>query len=322
MKIELERSVANEFNHIRVSRQDGVVRGHFPDFMIVGPQRTGTTWLATNLRHHPEIFLSFPKELYFFNRLAEAKSSHSLHYERLNRGVWRKGLGSMIRQLIKIGYMDFYRTGRRNANELEWYLKFFEEDDWGVSLVKRMVGEQTDLPGEVPKVRGEATASYAVLEHGVIQDIVRLNPDIKIVLMIRDPVERAWSHAKKDLVRDGVRSFKEIASEDFIEYLSSPYMIKCGTYTAAIENWKAYLKPDHLFVGMYDELRSAPAELLLRLYDFLGVEVNERYISQRVQNVINKTNEIEIPAECRTYLEDIYQEERSRLKSQYHIDFQ
>ena len=33
----------------------------FPDFMIVGPQRTGTSWLYVKLRFHPGIQLSRPK---------------------------------------------------------------------------------------------------------------------------------------------------------------------------------------------------------------------------------------------------------------------
>jgi hypothetical protein len=46
----------------------------FPDFLIIGPQRTGTTWLHAHLRFHPQIFLSEPKELYFFSSRQSAAS--------------------------------------------------------------------------------------------------------------------------------------------------------------------------------------------------------------------------------------------------------
>ena len=38
-----------------------------------------------------------------------------------------------------------------------------------------------------------------------------LNPDIRAILMIRNPIDRAWSHAKKDLVRNRKRKFDDVA---------------------------------------------------------------------------------------------------------------
>ncbi len=57
-----------------------------------------------------------------------------------------------------------------------------------------------------PRIRGEATASYAALPEEVIREIATLNPEIKAILMIRDPLERAWSHARKDLLIEGQRA--------------------------------------------------------------------------------------------------------------------
>jgi hypothetical protein len=33
-----------------------------------------------------------------------------------------------------------------------------------------------------------------------INNVVKLNPDIKVIVMARNPVKRAWAHAKKDLL--------------------------------------------------------------------------------------------------------------------------
>ena len=53
---------------VRVVNSDANLR-NFPDFLIVGPQRTGTTWLFHHLKSHPEIFLPKEKELYYFSTL-------------------------------------------------------------------------------------------------------------------------------------------------------------------------------------------------------------------------------------------------------------
>ena len=61
----MDESIRRQLRHVRVS--DPAVRlERFPDFFIVGPQRTGTTWLHAHLRFHPQIFLAEPKELFFF----------------------------------------------------------------------------------------------------------------------------------------------------------------------------------------------------------------------------------------------------------------
>ena len=52
----LTEDVQSRLHWIRVARAGASLR-NFPDFLIVGPQRTGTTWLFYNLRGHPEIFL-------------------------------------------------------------------------------------------------------------------------------------------------------------------------------------------------------------------------------------------------------------------------
>lgn len=41
----------------------------FPDFLIIGPWRTGTTWLSEMLRRHPDCFVTDPKETFYFSHL-------------------------------------------------------------------------------------------------------------------------------------------------------------------------------------------------------------------------------------------------------------
>src|SRR5512141_1684253 len=110
---------------------------YFPDFLIVGPQRTGTTWLHANLRYHPQIMLSEPKELFFFSALKTPQSP------------------------------------RFQSNELAWYLRFFPEPLWRV-LLRNAVSLWKYGERYRPTVRGEATASYAALDRDVIADITTL----------------------------------------------------------------------------------------------------------------------------------------------------
>ncbi len=39
-----------------------------PNFLHLGPSKSGSTWLHEVLIGHPEVYLSQAKDLYFFNR--------------------------------------------------------------------------------------------------------------------------------------------------------------------------------------------------------------------------------------------------------------
>src|ERR1700759_3980060 len=41
----------------------------YPDFLCIGAQKAGTSWLDRNLRRHPKLWLPPMKELQFFSHL-------------------------------------------------------------------------------------------------------------------------------------------------------------------------------------------------------------------------------------------------------------
>ena len=58
-----------------MTRDRGIGTGvRLPDFLGIGTQKGGTTYLHGLLQQHPQVFLAHPKELHFF----------SLHHH----GVW------------------------------------------------------------------------------------------------------------------------------------------------------------------------------------------------------------------------------------------
>ena len=107
-----------------------------PDFLIISPPKTATTWLSKNLSCHPELFIPKKKELRYF----------SVYWKWLN---------------------------------VNWYLKHFQ----GANHLKK----------------GEASPEYAILPLPIIKSIKLLIPDLKLIFLMRDPVDRAWSLAKFNL---------------------------------------------------------------------------------------------------------------------------
>ena len=269
--------------YVKVSDRNPDLR-FFPDFLIVGPQRTGTTWLHAHLRYHPQIMLSEPKELFFFSSLKMPDSP------------------------------------RYRSSELTDYLRFFREPLWRIVL-RNAVSLWRYRELYRPKVRGEATASYAVLERDVIADITALNPDLKVILMIRDPIDRAWSHAKKDLARNRGRQLEDVSQEEFERFFSDPYQRRCARYADNIDNWSAHLRAGHLLVGLFDDIDTRPEALLLAVMAFLGVRSDRRYVGDAVRQAVNPTQPSRIPEQHRRFLENLFSDDTTHLRERFNLSW-
>jgi len=271
--------LASKLQHVRIPPA-GIDLARFPDFLIVGPQRTGTTWLHAHLRFHPQIFLSEPKEIFFFSRLKTP--SHS---------------------------------GFQSA-ELEWYLRFFRDPPWRWAAKTALsLWKYHELYR--PVVRGEATASYAALDRDVVGEIAALNPDVKVIMMIRDPVERAWSHAKKDLVRKTKRRVEDVPTAEFESFFRDEYQRRCARMVENYDNWAAQLKPGNLYLGRFADVEERPEALLLEVMRFLGVRADHRYVSSEVREQVNPTAASRIPEAYRRFLEDLLRDEITAAEARF-----
>ena len=164
-----------------------------------------------------------------------------------------------------------------------------------------------------PIVRGEATASYAAMDPEIIADVVTLKPDVKAIVMIRDPVARAWSHAKKDLLISRNRRINEVSDEEFQEFFSDPYQVACGTYSNILRNWSQALLPGNLFVGQFGEIAADPGGLLRRLLSFIGVANDLKYVEEYLHVRVNPTEDTDLPDRHREFLQRLFAEEIQRL---------
>jgi len=276
-------AVADQLRYVKVS-DPTLTLECFPDFLIVGPQRTGTTWLHANLRYHPEIFLSEPKELFFFSRLQTLDNP------------------------------------KFQSNDLVWYLRFFRDPAWRFAA-KTAITLWKYRQLYRPRVRGEATASYATLDRDVIREITLLNPDIRVILMIRNPIDRAWSHAKKDLVRNRKRKMADVSEDEFKAFFTDPYQRQCARYVENCDNWAAHLKDGHLLVAFFDDIAAHPEELLRRVMSFLGVTNDMRYIDRAVRDAVNPTAPSEVPEHLRRFLDDLFKDDLEKVRHRFGLSW-
>lgn len=239
--------------------------GRFPDFFCIGPQRTGSTWLHANLVRHPEVLMHRDKETFFFSTLGNTSSP------------------------------------RYRYPDLMAYLNSFK-DTFGELLLKNYHALRRCGCLYTPRVLGESTASYCVLEPCVIEDLLILNPDLKIIMLLRDPVDRAWSHANKDLVRD---TGKPATEKQYLDFFSRSDQLARADYCAIIERWRATLKPGNFLLAPSKRIEYDPASLITDVLQFMGVfriaPPSKRHLFSKQNPATGKP----IPSELRCKLEEV-----------------
>jgi len=168
-----------------------------PDFIVIGAQRGGTTWMQRRLIEHPEVFVpAWRTDDIFLD--ADAMSGH--HDEPV------------------VGVFD-------------------------ATLLTR---------SEVPK------------------DIKALSTSVKLLAVVRNPVDRAysWYHIR---LRQGDGLYE--AEPSFAEALEAdPQLVSNGIYTPHLKRYIDVVGKNRLWIGVFDDLRADPLQFLTDVLHFLGIE--------------------------------------------------
>lgn len=123
------------------------------------------------------------------------------------------------------------------------------------------------------RLHGEASPTYLTRD-GTAKEIQRVAPDARIVISLREPVERTHS-SYLSLVNDGVeqRSFPDAVEDDLARRPQPgvPRYVKRRLYAPGVRRYQR-LFPGQVFVLFFEELAKQPAGVMTDLYAFLGVD--------------------------------------------------
>jgi hypothetical protein len=174
------------------------------------------------------------------------------------------------------------------------------DDDWYVRL----------FPARGTVIRGEITPSYCALEPSTIIEIRARVPNLKLVLMLRDPIERAWSAAAKRLARQEGRHVRDVPEAELREYFDRPPVRAVTDYTAILEKWRSIFDRDSIFVGFLDDLHNRPEYFFDGLAAHLGVDAGPLQRAEEGERPVNTTAGFrsEVPETWERYLAGQYVE--------------
>lgn len=276
-----------------------------PSFLGVGAPRTGTTWLSTNLRKHPEIWMTPVKEVHYFDKRDMRRSDNPYYRNHLRKRVRRYRRAQTYRDAIRRGDSGFL------AN-LAWDLHFFvprRDNDW----YRRVFRPE---PGQIA---GEITPAYSTLKPKVVEEIHGINPDLRVIYLMRDPIERSWSSALMSLAKRRGRPVESITDEDLMRHFERAGHTRRSDYLRALENWEGVFGRDQVFVGFLDEIQDDPRGLLVRAYRFLGVDDDEAHVPAGVAARVNTSpgQRSSVPERYRSHLARLYLPQLEELSERF-----
>jgi hypothetical protein len=204
------------------------INKRFPDFIIAGAMKCGTSSLHNILANHPDIFIP-DKEIHFYD-IDDFEQHPDFFFFKENN--WY--------------YPDLEN---RFGDYLDWYQSFFKEAQNNQKI-------------------GEDSTTYLASDIAP-QRIAQLNPKAKIILMLRDPVARTYSHYWH-LVRTGRAGRNFEKSLQLGEYS----LIQRSLYKTQIDNFLKYIPKENLFFLVFEEFLDNMQNSIDEVCEFLGVSAS------------------------------------------------
>ena len=206
--------------------------GSGPDFIGVGVQKCGTTWLGKRLAEHPQIYFDKKEISFFSNHFHKGYGWYHDHF---------KNKGDRIAGEFSINY---FITPRPDSPRIEHYPRWSFQS-WFKHLIWKY-----------PPARDEIKKQY---------------PNIKVIAMFRNPAERAWSHYwmwhERRMKRNKARlivPFEQFFNDD------GRWVKLTGNYGSLLKYWREAFPEMGVF--LYDDLVADPDAFLASAYRFLGVD--------------------------------------------------
>lgn len=189
----------------------------FPDFLIIGAMKSGTSALNINLAYHPEVKMVHEPE-------------------------WRE--------------INFFSVGGWGLGPI-WYRKHFTRD--GLLL------------------QGEKSPEY-LSEQQAMLNMYSILPDAKLIVLLRDPVTRAyshWNHFNQIPEQSAGWGWEVCDFEDSLE-IAELGVLKRGFYVEQLEYLFKLYSREQVFIGIAERFRADGDHEFEKVCNFLNIKSTTR----------------------------------------------
>lgn len=242
-----------------------------PDFLCIGMGKSGTGWLYVQLNHHPDFWMPPIKEMHYLDRPEPRMGKLSTYVNR------RRVNGEIPR-----------RYGRKSFKKKE--IEFLEEAHAHIGKPMNLDFYGTLFRYKEGLLSGDVTPSYCALPEDQIAKIICKFPRLKIILLVRDPVSRAWSHFT---MRERARTLRGLDILDPVEFrkeLEESRAVRTGRPATFAKTWLKHVPVNQFRHYFFEDLVSDPVGLLRQILEFLGADPNKEIPPNAAENSKARTN--------------------------------
>lgn len=229
-----------------------------PDFLCIGMPKAGTGWLFDQLKYHPDFWMPPVKELGY------------LLVEKSRLGRLRNRLKNAKEDSGKV--KKFLTWSSRGEDDLRPFQ--FMEEAASAAREPLDVGRYAHLfRYKEGLLSGDLTTGYCALPPDVIARVGERLPQTKIVLLVREPVERAWSHismwCRAEVISEETATDPKLLSS-FLQTNERFERLGFASRTAA--TWKDNAPQLEFRTFFYDGIAKDSEEVRREILLFLGAD--------------------------------------------------
>ncbi|HEY6419470.1 MAG TPA: sulfotransferase [Candidatus Binataceae bacterium] len=211
-----------------------------PNFFLVGAMRSGSTSVYYHLLAHPHIYTSRIKEPNYF------ATDLRIPLDRRHR--------------TRLAEAKRGKLNRVRVSDFDEYLGLFE-------------GASSEL------AIGECSVAY-LYSKTAAAEIRSMIPHARILMVLRNPVQRAYSHYLMHVRNAQAKSsFRDEMNRDLSTIddtgMANPY-IETGLYYEQIKRYLGIFPRDQVKIFLTEDMRDDLYAFLSSLYEFLGVDSSFR----------------------------------------------
>jgi Sulfotransferase domain len=232
--------------------------GSLPDYVIIGAQKGGTSFLYYLLTRHPLVEPAARKELHFFDQ------------------------------------PELFDNGA------EWYRRCFP----------RLNSKDGQM-----SITGEATPYY-LFDPPVAKRMAETVPKARLIALLRNPVDRAYSHYQMQVKRGTEpRTFEEAIERQHSSYVSR------GIYVDQLLRWFEFFNKDQMLILKSEDFFERPVEILKVVLTFLDLPDWQPEVPELQQRRHTGTYKQKMDPSTRRRLEAYFEPYNQRLYECLDVDF-
>lgn len=187
-------------------------------------------------------------------------------------------------------------------------------------------------------ITGEASPYYLFHPH-TPQRIAKRLPHVKLIVLLRDPVSRAYSHYHHEVAggheklsfeeaiareedRIGNEGEKLAQDDQYVSYAHRHFSyLARGIYVDQLQRWMRYFPREQFLILKSEDFYADPASGLKQTLEFLGLPMIGAKAQKEDYEQLNATKPPKMAAEVRQRLKDYFEPHNARLAEFLDVDF-